>query len=210
MQPAPTSVRKMPPAHPKAEADKRLHKRYELALAGRFMRADKTEYPCDVIDVSAGGLALRCLDGSALTIGEKIIVYLDRLGGLEGEVVRHVPGGFALKLSVTQNKREKLAAQITWVLNEKDIDGAAARRHDRIPVGNRSTMLTIAEGVTVPCLLLDVSLSGASIALAVKPDLETEVRLGRLRAVVVRHHSEGVGLQFMEILDAATMRAYFS
>jgi PilZ domain len=111
---------------------------------------------------------------------------------------------------LTVGLREKLAAQITWLLNETDIVGASARRHDRIPVGNRSAMLTIADGVVVPCLILDVSLSGASIALPVKPDIETEVKLGRLRAVVVRHHTEGVGLQFMEILDAATMRAYFS
>jgi PilZ domain len=210
MQTAPPTTRRIQTTTPAADVDKRLHRRFALTLAGRFMRADKTEYPCDVVDVSAGGIALRAATGGELGIGEKVIVYLDRLGGLEGEVVRHIEGGFAIKLSVTQNKREKLAAQITWLLNEKDIDGASARRHDRIPVGNRSAMLTIAEGVVVPCLILDVSLSGASIALAVKPDVETEVKLGRLRAVVVRHHSEGVGLQFMEILDAATMRAYFS
>jgi hypothetical protein len=210
MQTAPSSARRIQTSTPAAEADKRLHRRFALTLAGRFMRADKTEFPCEVIDVSAGGVALKAANAAQLSVGEKIIVYLDRLGGLEGELVRHVDGGFAIKLSATQNKREKLAAQITWLLNEKDIDGAAARRHDRIPVGNRSAMLTIAEGVVVSCLILDVSLSGASIALPVKPDIETEVKLGRLRAVVVRHHSEGVGLQFMEILDAATMRAYFS
>lgn len=210
MQTAPPTARRIHTATNAAEADKRLHRRFELSLAGRFMRADKTEYACQAVDVSAGGLALKAANGAQMSVGEKIIVYLDRLGGLEGEVVRHIDGGFAIKLNVTQNKREKLAAQITWLLNETDIVGASARRHDRIPVGNRSAMLTIADGVVVPCLILDVSLSGASIALPVKPDIETEVKLGRLRAVVVRHHSEGVGLQFMEILDAATMRAYFS
>ena len=102
-----------------------------------------------------------------------------------------------------------LASYGTWLLNEPDLKGAAARQHERIAVTNRNAELTLTGGITLPCLLLDVSLSGASVACRAKPDIDEEVRLGRLKARVVRHHSEGVGLQFSEILDPDTLRAYF-
>jgi hypothetical protein len=210
MSTSPLSTRRLSTATPEGPADQRLHPRFELALAGRFMRANKDEFTCTLKDISVGGLSLSTTGTTKLDMGEKIIAYVDRLGGLEGHVVRTWADGFAVKLSATQHKQEKLAAQITWLLNESDLKGAAARQHDRIPVGNRSLILTISEGVEVPCLVLDVSLSGASIACKAKPDIQSAVRIGRLRAKVTRHHVEGIGVQFFEILDAETMRAHFS
>ena len=191
--------------------ENRLHRRFELPLAGRFMRADKTEQPCRLKDISVGGVAVTVDSSTAASIkaGERIVAYIDQLGGLEGDVVRVWPNGFAFKLTATLHKREKLAAQITWLLNEADLKGAAARQHERIVVGHRSAELRISGGISLPCLLLDVSLSGASIACKAKPDAGTEVFLGRFRARVVRHHAAGIGLQFMELLELETLQAYF-
>jgi hypothetical protein len=207
---SPPTIRRLSSALTPGTAELQLHPRFELDLAGRFMRANKEEFTCNIRDISVGGVSLTITDACSVELGEKIIAYMDRLGGLEGVVVRTWANGFALKLTITQHKQEKLAAQITWLLNEGDLKGAAARQHDRVPVGNRSAILTISEGIQVPCLILDVSISGASISCRTKPDLETEVRVGRLRGLVVRHHAEGVGIQFSEILDADTMQAHFS
>ncbi|MDH3581341.1 MAG: PilZ domain-containing protein, partial [Hyphomicrobiales bacterium] len=38
--------------------DRRRHQRVNVPLNGRFMRADKQEFPCSVTNVSPGGLAL--------------------------------------------------------------------------------------------------------------------------------------------------------
>ena len=46
-----------------------------------------------------------------LHVGEKLIVYLMHLGGLEGTVVRLFPGSFAMMICGTQRKRDKLATQ---------------------------------------------------------------------------------------------------
>jgi hypothetical protein len=192
--------------------DKRLHLRFAMPLAGRYMRADKTEHVCKVNDISVGGvsLAVPISKTGKVVMDEKIVAYIDSLGGLEGQVVRIWTGGFAFKILATQHKREKLASQITWLLNEPDLQGAAARQHERIQVTNRNAEMTLLSGVSLPCLLLDVSLSGASVACRAKPDIDEEVRLSRFRARVVRHHSEGVGLQFIENLDPDTLRAYFA
>jgi hypothetical protein len=51
------------------------------------------------------------------------------------------------------------------------------------------------------CRVLDVSLSGASVATRVKPPLGNVVVLGRLRGSVVRYHDEGFAIQFAELQD---------
>ena len=175
------------------------------------MCANKEEYACRIKDISVGGLALS-VDGpvpASVVAGERVIAYIGQLGGLEGPVLRTWADGFAMKLNATQHKREKLAAQITWLLNEGDLTGAAARKHERLKIANRDAHLTLSAGGFIPCLILDVSLSGASLACKARPDLGDEVWLSRLRARVVRHHSEGIGIQFMEVLDAQDMQAHF-
>ncbi len=193
------------------ENEKRIHRRYSVSLSGRFMCANKEEYACRIKDISVGGLALS-VDGpvpASVVAGERVIAYIGQLGGLEGPVLRTWADGFAMKLNATQHKREKLAAQITWLLNEGDLTGAAARKHERLKIANRDAHLTLSAGGFIPCLILDVSLSGASLACKARPDLGDEVWLSRLRARVVRHHSEGIGIQFMEVLDAQDMQAHF-
>lgn len=194
-----------------AEEDKRLHRRFPMALAGRYMRADKSENTCVIKDISVGGAAVMHGETSDhVTLGERVVVYVEQLGGLEGIVVRVWSDGFAFRLTATQHKREKLAAQITWLLNEPDLKGAELRKHERILVGNRRADLHVAgESVTLPCLILDVSVSGASLACPIKPDIDTEVRLMGLRGRVVRHHHEGIGVQFVDILDLDTVQSYF-
>lgn len=194
-----------------AAEDKRLHRRFALPLAGRFMRADKSEHTCVIKDISVGGVAV--MHGGTsdhVTQGERVVVYVDQLGGLEGAVVRVWSDGFAFRLTATPHKREKLAAQITWLLNEQELKGAASRKHERIIVGNRSADLFVAgAGVALPCLILDVSVSGASLACKPKPEIDTQVRLMGLRGRVVRHHFEGIGVQFVDILDLDTVQSYF-
>ena len=199
------------PAEPPGLAEMRLHQRFIVPVAGRYMRADKSEHSCSVNDISVGGVSLTVPISKAgkVAMDERIVAHIEQLGLLEGQVARIWTGGFVFKILATQHKREKLAAQLTWLLNEPDLKGAAARQHERIAVTNRNAELTLTGGITLPCLLLDVSLSGASVACRAKPDIDEEVRLGRLKARVVRHHTEGVGLQFSEILDPDTLRAYF-
>lgn len=210
MSPAGSLSRRIQATEAGEPEDKRLHRRFGLALSGRFMRADKSEQVCRVKDISVGGVALTIEEGAtSVPVGERIVAYIEHLGGLEGQVIRSWNDGFACKLIATQHKREKIAAQITWLLNEQDMIGASARQHERIVINNRNAEITITGGVCLPCLILDVSVSGASVACKVKPDIDTEVWLGRLRAHVVRHHQEGVGLQFMEILDVDTLQAHF-
>jgi hypothetical protein len=186
--------------------DRRRHKRIAITLLGRFMRENKEEHPCKLVDISAGGAAIA--SSVAVPIGERVVAYFDHIGGIEGQVVREFDSGFAFKINATRHKREKLAAQLTWLANRAEL-AADGRRHDRITPTNGESMLQLAEGIVLTCRVLDVSISGASIATPARPDIGTEVTLGKLRGRVVRHHPHGFGVQFIDIQNPVALRRYF-
>lgn len=187
--------------------DRRRHKRHVLPLLGRFMRANKQEFPCRLNDISVGGASI--MSPVDVEMGERIVAYLDEVGGIEGEVVRVFDGGFAIKLNATQHKREKLAAQITWLVNKDELGGSFGRRHKRFDVVNKTSTLKLFDGSTVDCRVIDVSLSGASIATSARPPIGDEVMFGKLRCKVMRYHDRGIGVQFLDIPDPEALRRYF-
>ena len=174
--------------------NKRRHPRYAISLPGRFMRADKLDYPCQLIDISVESAAMTT--PVPLSVGENLIVYLTSLGGLEGTVVRLFPGSFAMTISGTQRKRDKLAVQIPRLAAQSEIPEGEERdlpaRHRR-----RAAMLVLPDGSTLVCPLHDLSMSGASVVTPVRPELGTEVMLDKRRATVVRHHERGIGVEFL-------------
>ncbi len=86
---------------------------------------------------------------------------------------------------------------------------AEGRRHERITPKNGESTLQLAEGIVLSCRVLDVSISGASVATPARPEIGSEVLLGKLRARVVRHHSQGFGVQFIDIQKPTALRRYF-
>jgi len=188
--------------------DRRRHRRVQVTLLGRFMRANKQEYPCKLIDISVGGAGM--LSPVIPEMGERVVAYFDHIGGIEGTVIRAFEGGFGVELNVTPYKREKLAAQITWLINRHELGpGSEARRHDRATLANAMTTLKLDEGVSIQVSVRDISMSGASVVTAARPPIGAEVQLGKLRGRVVRHHGEGIGLQFLDIQQPEAIRRYF-
>ena len=192
---------------PRLVADRRRHKRVNVTLLGRFMRPSKQEYPCKLVDISAGGAAMM----SPVTVDddERIVAYFDHIGGIEGKVARSFEGGFAIRLAVTSHKREKLAAQLTWLINRSGHLLAEDRLHSRRLPGNEQSSLQLDEGIVVACRVMDISVSGASLDTQARPEIGREVTLGKLRARVTRHHASGIGVQFLDIQNPAALRRYF-
>ena len=187
--------------------DLRKHRRVPLSLSGRFMRSDRTEYTCQLKDISVGGAAI--ITTNVPEIGERVVVYLEHLGGLEGVVSRITSDGFAFAFKVTEHKREKLAAQIMWLVNKSDFPDEVGRLHERVGTRGRRTTLRVEEGVIIDVELLDVSASGASIGTPARPPIGSLVIAGKTRAIVRRHHGHGIGLQFLSLLSPEALRDRF-
>jgi hypothetical protein len=191
----------------RSQTDRRLHRRVPLALLGRFMRANRQEYPCKLRDISVGGAAI--LSPVDVEQGERIVAYFDEIGGIEGTVARTFDGGFGMQAKVTAHKREKIAAQLTFLFNRPHLGEFADRRHERIAPNTTVQNLTLADGIVMPCHLIDVSLSGASIATAARPAIGSIVRIGKVDAKVMRHHGEGIGVQFVDVQHPNALRRHF-
>ncbi|HRK19232.1 MAG TPA: PilZ domain-containing protein [Hyphomicrobiaceae bacterium] len=193
--------------HARSAADRRIHKRVQLNHLGRFMRANKSEYPCRMRDISVGGASISApVD---LEMGERVVALFDGLGVLEGHVVRLFDGGFAMAFVMTEHRREKLAATLMFLVNKAGMPGIEGRRHERsIPVNN-SQQLLLPNDFTIDCRVIDVSLSGASIETVARPPLDSEVKLGSLRARVVRHHETGIAVRFIDVQPPTAIRRFF-
>jgi hypothetical protein len=177
--------------------ERRRHQRVRVNLLGRYMLADRREYPCQVIDMSPGGMAL--IAPVSGTVGERVIAYVDHLGRLEGVIARQIANGFAMTIAATPRKRDKLAAQLTWLANRSILNLPEDRRHGRMPPRNPIARLVLPDGVNVGVRIIDLSLSGAGIASKERPEIGGLVTLGRIPARVVRHIEDGFAIEFTRL-----------
>ena len=177
--------------------DRRRFQRVKVNLLGRYMLADRREFPCQVINMSPGGMAL--IAPVAGAAGERIIAYVDHLGRLEGHIARVFHNGFAMTIGATARKRDKLAAQLTWLANRHILGLPEDRRHGRIVPRNPIGRLIMPNGVNLTCRIIDVSQSGAGIATDQRPAIGSIVTLGKVQGRVVRHLEDGFAIEFTRL-----------
>jgi hypothetical protein len=183
--------------------ERRRHQRLALTLLGRYMLANRLEYPCQTINVSPGGLAL--LAPVAGGIGERVVVYLDQVGRVEGKIVRHFPNGFAMTISATVRKREKLASQLTWLVNKALLGLPEDRRHERLEPRNPRTLVTLPDGRKIVARLIDVSHSGAAVAVDEMLESGLRIVVGRMPAKIIRAFDGGIAVEFHRMLTEAEL-----
>ncbi len=180
--------------------ERRRYRRFEIELDGRVLRTlTKQEFSCRLFDLSLGGAHM--LADHVPLVDELVIIHIAELGPLEGRVSRAVAGGFAIEFSISHRRRQRLAAQITWLLNRHELDAVSQRRagHDRIAATGKPATVTFPDSTSLECNLIDVSVSGASIAMSERPEIGSKIVLGRHPARIVRHHDRGVGVEFIRV-----------
>ena len=177
--------------------ERRRFQRVRVNLLGRYMLEDRREFPCQVVNMSPGGMALIApISGK---IGGRVIAYIDHLGRLEGLIARMLPSGFSMTIAASHRKRDKLAAQLTWLANRDILNLPEDRRHGRVVPRKPVTQLVMPNGVNITCRVIDFSLSGAAIATDQRPPLGVLVTIGKVQGRVVRHLEEGFAVEFTRL-----------
>jgi PilZ domain len=180
--------------------ERRRHQRVRVNLLGRYMLPDRREFPCQVTDMSPGGMAVIApVSGET---GERVIAYVDHVGRLEGVITRQFQNGFAMTVSATIRKRDKLAAQLTWLANRHILNLPEDRRHGRFTPRNPSARLILPNGLNLACRIIDLSASGAAIKTDQRPELGALVTIGKTTGRVVRHLEEGFAVEFTRLQHA--------
>lgn len=193
---------------PSKGTDRRRHQRVTVNVLGRFMLESRQEYPCQVINMSPGGMAM--IAPVSGRVGEKVVAYLDHIGRVEGTIAREIDGGFAVALANTPRKRDKIASVLTWLANRSELNLPEDRRHERFVPKSPITRIVLPDGTAFTCRIIDVSLSGAALACPARPPIGTEIALGKMRARIVRHLEGGIAVEFAVIQNQALLEQHMT
>jgi len=179
--------------------EKRRHRRIAIPLVVKMLLEDGTEEEAIVRDISAGGASL--LSETKPSSGSKVILYIRDVGRMECSVIREHPHGFAVDFYCSKARREKIADKLTWLANRTrlglgedglSLDGAQGEKAD----------LVLSTGVTMQAKIVGLSLNGASVQVAPRPAIGSEVVLGKMRGTVTHHMPSGVGIEFIGTSEA--------
>ena len=189
------------PVRTRAEPNK--FQRVKVSVLGRYMLADRREFPCQILEMSPGDASV--VAPIAGVVGEKVIAYVDLVGRIEGSILALIDGGFRMDIAASARKRDKMAAQLTWLANKELLNLPEDRRHERVVPDIRHSSVVLDDGRRYNCKIIDISLSGAAVELDVRPALGTPITLGRMRARVVRHFQNGVAVEFASAQEMLTV-----
>lgn len=131
------------------------------------------------------------------SIGETVNAHFQPFGTVHGHLSRHFDGGFCVDLDLDPDSRQKLASRIDWY-NKRIFGGVPDRRtHKRFMPRDPRSILLLANGSRVPCLLIDVSGVGAAVSANIRPRIGAPLAVGQLVGRVVRHLDAGFAVQFV-------------
>lgn len=175
--------------------DQREHKRITTTLPGRlFVPAEEADWPCEILNLSLGGAGVRCEEPPPLN--SFVVLYVDGIGRYEAVATRYVEGELGLRFVCNDAQRQRLLEDLITFVSGGLTHDTRLRRHGRQAsrsIGN----LTLADGSSVPCDILDVSLQGLSLRTAYRPPIGEIVEFGHTQGRVIRHHADGVGIEFL-------------
>lgn len=173
--------------------EKRRHTRVTLHVPVRFLLPDNIEKEGQLLDISAGGLAIKSTETP--NIGDNVIAYIDNLGRFAGAVARSFDGGFAIEIDSTQRKQDRLAEQLALYASGAALDTPQIRQHVREAM-NKNAELRRSDGTKIQCRITDMSLGGLAIEIADRPPIGEIIQIGNMEGRVIRHSSYGIGIEF--------------
>jgi c-di-GMP-binding flagellar brake protein YcgR len=185
-------------------SENRRYQRVKVDLLGRYMLEDRREFPCQVVNMSPGGMAV--IAPQCGRLGERVVAYIDHVGRLEGMIARIFPSGFSMTIAASQRKRDKLAAQLTWLANRHILDLPEDRRHQRVAARDQTTTLVLENGSEEKCRIVDLSVSGVAVISDNRPPIGSTLRVGKAPGRVVRHLDNGYAVEFTRLQNPDVLK----
>ena len=181
--------------------EKRKYERVKLLLPGHLFDPQTDQSAkCMVLNLSAGGAAIQC--SISFRPGSLLILYIDGFGRFQGKPIVHQNGQLALQFIIGDAKRSRLIE----MLQSFGLEGLAGvtrqRKHARVP-SLASGSIIRENGEQLDCDVLDFSLDGVSLRTSVRPPIGEIVTLGRAQGRIMRHHADGIAVQYVKEINQA-------
>ena len=175
--------------------------RHTVRLAGKiFLPQTEATLDCTVTNLSADGAGFWCAEPPAPETA--LVLYVDGFGRFEGVAAREFEGEVGVKFACHDAKRKRLEDALAAFVKNGMKTVTRLRRSERAEPAESLEHFSLASGEDVPCALLDISLKGASLSTSLRPPIGDVIHLGQTRSWVVRHHANGIGVQFLEPVAA--------
>lgn len=192
MQLAQTVVR---PADLREEAiDRRRHRRVQWTVRVRGLTGNGEEFQAMTVDVCAGGLRINL--ARPMSVGENLVLYIDDIGRVEATVSRVLSEfGYAVEFRAPPRKRDKIADQLTWLINKDRLGLSDERDAERRVSGGQ--VVAVYGGVSIACAVVDVSIFGVALRTAgPRPMIGDKVTIGERSGTCVRYIEDGFAVDF--------------
>lgn len=134
-------------------------------------------------------------------IGEPVTAHFVPFGNVRGRVARHVDGGFVIDIEGDHTRRRKLAARIEWYKKRIFSGVTDKREHKRFMPREPKSAVVLSDGLALPCLVIDLSSSGAAISVDYRPEIGEPLAIGTALCRVVRQLDVGFAVQFLTPID---------
>ncbi len=172
------------------KSEQRRYRRIALDLPARVIVNGIDEYTGRLVNISPGDLAVK-LDASVV-IGDAAIVYISGLDMFEGRIARVLPDGFALSFRLSRARRALLTENLMLKMNPNFSNGLSDRRTaPRHRQNGERLICRLPDGGSLFVRALDQSVDGIAVESQRRPVVGSEIHIGRLRAVIVRHTPRG-------------------
>ena len=177
------------------DPDRRRHKRVQWSVRVRGLTAEGEEFQAMTVDVCAGGLRINL--ARPLSVGDNLVLYIDDIGRVEAVVARALREvGYAVEFKLTPRKRDKIADQLTWLIN-RDRLGLSDEREAERRAASGQVVATYSNGVAIACAVMDVSIFGVALkTTGPRPMIGDKVTVGERSGTCVRYIEGGFAVDF--------------
>ena len=129
-------------------------------------------------------------------VGERVTVNFEPFGTIRGLIGRHVDDGFVMDIEGDDEDRRRLAGKIEWFKKRTFAGVGDKRQHRRFMPREPRSAIVLSCGNVLPCLVIDMSASGAAVSADHTPAIGEPLAIGRIVGRVVRMLEVGFAVQF--------------
>ncbi|WP_257194558.1 MULTISPECIES: PilZ domain-containing protein [unclassified Bradyrhizobium] len=132
-------------------------------------------------------------------VGERLTSYFQDFGEFQCTISATLKAGFLMELDMTRARRAWMSEKLTWLEKKQKDDSIQELRRDARFVPQIShSHLTLADGSTHPCFIIDVSTAGVAISCEYDPPVGTALAVGACVGRVIRKFDNGFAVKFAE------------